>query len=294
MSNNTISTKDFLSLALDNKKKELAAMLLSEQKAEQFKANIMALLADKNINQCERTSIFVAAYNIAQLKLAPQQVLGQAYIVPRKNKNGVVEATLQIGYKGWEVIAERAGKAVKSKIVYDCDKFSETADNAGIHIEYSANNAEHPKTNADIWKQLLGVIVWVTENGRTTPEFVSAGIIRKRYELSKKSMFGKESPAWRDWTEEMIMAKAIKYVLTKLPLDVMSEKDEQLQKVIEIEADGISEINEDVSICDIAEPLSIDIETGEVLNIENSEEVYEDLADDFKEQIKAEQGKLEG
>lgn len=284
MSNVAISTKDYLKHNLENKLPELTEILNSEKKAKQFIANYISLLADKNINKCEKSTLFVTAWHIAQLRLAPQQALGQAYVVPRKNKDGVQEATLQIGYKGWQVIAERAGKRVHSKIVYKCDTFEEVADEKGITIHYKANPEKHPEDNAGIWKELVGVIVWVTDNGVTVPEFVPHRVIKKRFEASKKAMYGKESPAWKEWTEEMIIAKAVKYVLTKLPLDVMEERNEQMAIAVTAEADELQQEQTALAIDDIATPLEVNPETGEVLDAIPTEEEMAELKQQLQEQ----------
>ena len=62
----------------------------------------MALSAINNTPElagCTPMSFIAAMMNAAQLGLEPNTPLGQAYLIPYKNK-GVLECQFQIGYKG--------------------------------------------------------------------------------------------------------------------------------------------------------------------------------------------------
>ena len=51
------------------------------------------------LQQCTPMSFLAALMNAAQLGLEPNTPLGQAYLIPYKNK-GTMECQFQIGYKG--------------------------------------------------------------------------------------------------------------------------------------------------------------------------------------------------
>ena len=62
----------------------------------------MALSALNNtpqLRECTPMSFIAALLNAAQLGLEPNTPLGQAYLIPYKNK-GVLECQFQLGYKG--------------------------------------------------------------------------------------------------------------------------------------------------------------------------------------------------
>ena len=70
-------------------------------------------------------SFLAALMNAAQLGLEPNTPLGQAYLIPYKNK-GVLECQFQIGYKGLIDLAYRNGQmqTIQAQAVYENDEFS--------------------------------------------------------------------------------------------------------------------------------------------------------------------------
>lgn len=59
---------------------------------------LSALNNNQELQQCTPLSFIAALLNAAQLGLEPNSPLGQAYLIPYKNK-GVLECQFQIGYK---------------------------------------------------------------------------------------------------------------------------------------------------------------------------------------------------
>ena len=60
---------------------------------------LSALNTTPKLNECTPMSFLAALMNAAQLGLEPNTPLGQAYLIPFKNK-GLLECQFQIGYKG--------------------------------------------------------------------------------------------------------------------------------------------------------------------------------------------------
>lgn len=60
---------------------------------------LSALNTTPKLKECTQMSFLSALMNAAQLGLEPNTPLGQAYLIPYKNK-GVLECQFQIGYKG--------------------------------------------------------------------------------------------------------------------------------------------------------------------------------------------------
>lgn len=260
-SNSPVERKNYMGKLLDSKKQELVALLGNSEEADRFRANAIAFLGDPNLQNCSVDSIYMSAYNIARLQLAPQKELGQAYVVPRQG-----QATMQLGYKGWNVLAARSGLRTDARLVFKCDHFLESADENGPTVEYRANRQEH-KVSDRTWVEanIEGALVWIYENGqRPLVKFVHIDTLRKLQKASQQSMGGKTSPAWQNWLEEMYLAKALKYVLSKLPIDHMRKV--ALYEAIAEEEKGI-DYNE--TTFEPVEPdiLPVDIETGEVIDV---------------------------
>lgn len=90
--------------------------------------------------ECDRVSFTNSLITCVQLGLVPGALLGQAYLIPR-NIKGKMTCTLMPGYRGYVVLAERAGTSLTAQcycendIKYECQLGSI---NKIIHIP--ANN----------------------------------------------------------------------------------------------------------------------------------------------------------
>lgn len=73
---------------------------------------------------CSPMSFIAALMNAAQLGLEPNTPLGQAYLIPYKNK-GTLECQFQIGYKGLIDLAYRTGQLqmIQAQVVREFDFF---------------------------------------------------------------------------------------------------------------------------------------------------------------------------
>ena len=86
---------------------------------------LSALNTTPKLKECTQISFLSALINAAQLGLEPNTPLGQAYLIPYKNK-GVMECQFQIGYKGLLDLAYRSPQiqTVQAHCVYANDNFS--------------------------------------------------------------------------------------------------------------------------------------------------------------------------
>ena len=86
---------------------------------------LSALNTTPKLKECTPMSFLSALMNAAQLGLEPNSPLGQAYLIPFKNK-GVYEVQFQIGYKGLLDLAYRSPQlqTVQAHCVYENDTFS--------------------------------------------------------------------------------------------------------------------------------------------------------------------------
>ncbi len=87
----------------------------------------MALSALNNtpkLAECDQMSFLAALMNAAQLGLEPNTPLGQAYLIPYKNK-GRLECQFQIGYKGLIDLSYRNPlvQTIQAQAVYENDEF---------------------------------------------------------------------------------------------------------------------------------------------------------------------------
>ncbi len=105
---------------------EIARALPSVITPERFtRMALSALNNTPKLAECTQISFLAALMNAAQLGLEPNTPLGQAYLIPYKNK-GVLECQFQIGYKGlldlvyWNDMVQ----TVQAQTVYENDTFA--------------------------------------------------------------------------------------------------------------------------------------------------------------------------
>lgn len=104
---------------------EIAKALPSVMTPERFtRIALSAVSATPKLAECTPGSFLGALMAAAQLGLEPNTPLGQAYLIPYKNKN-VMQCQFQIGYKGLIDLAYRSGDVatVQAHAVYENDFF---------------------------------------------------------------------------------------------------------------------------------------------------------------------------
>lgn len=85
--------------------------------------------ATKNpkLMQCTPASIGICLTTCSEMGLEPGDVRGHVYLIPRENrKAGIVECTLQIGYKGYAELGRRSGEisSIDASPVYKGEPFT--------------------------------------------------------------------------------------------------------------------------------------------------------------------------
>lgn len=224
-------TKVLDALELEGIKEQLRSLLGSDdKKIEAFKTRILKISLNYMLRECSPESIIQCGIQALTLNLPLEG--GQGYIV---NYGGA--AQFDCGYKGWQVLAKRAGYSVLADVVYSCDEFSQEGFGFDREMIFSPNYS-HRNGSDDKWARsnLTGVIVSIMEDETKTKTsaFVPADMIHKIVGKSPSTQTekGKKFSPHENWAEQMFAAKAIKQVLTKFPID-LSEAD-QLHQAIEI------------------------------------------------------------
>ena len=141
--------------------------------------------------------------------------------MPFKLKSGFTVAQLQVGYKGYIQLGYRAGWKFKAVPVYKCDnfdyKFGGFEDDIVLEPNYEARNEDDGNW---IFKNLVGVIVYAKDkDDYIVTEFVAFKKLEKLRLKSQNQVKDKLQYIWLDWAEEMYKAKALKYVVTRLPIE---------------------------------------------------------------------------
>jgi len=207
----------------------------NENKIEKFKSTMTMLSMEQDFQKWKPMSIMACGIQAAQIGLSPQKSLGLVYFVAYK---GQLELT--VGYKGWQALLERSGKAVKSFPVYKCDEFSMEVKGFEEIVSLKPNYDEHNEGDVTwVDENLRGILVAIkdTSNGIVYNKFVHKAKLDQLKGQSPSVKKQRFSP-WTHFALEMFMAKAIKYVISKTAMDEKVSLAVKIEDELEIKQQG--------------------------------------------------------
>lgn len=123
-------------------KKALPSIITTERFT---RMTLNAINNTPELGNCTPMSFIAALMNAAQLGMEPNTPLGQAYLIPYKNK-GVLECQFQLGYKGLIDLAYRTGQIqmIQAHVVREKDyfDFQYGLDSRLVHKPGNGNEAD--------------------------------------------------------------------------------------------------------------------------------------------------------
>ena len=170
--------------------------------------------------QCTPKSFVGAMLNAAQLGLEPNTPLGQAYLIPFRNK-GVMEAQFQIGAKGLVELAHRAGTNVEAHVVYENDEFTYSF---GLHPDMV-----HKPATKDRGNPIAYYAVW--RNGENFGFEVMShdDVLRHARKYSKAYNSGPWQTNFEEMAKKTVIKKALKYAPLKSDIMRALGEDETIK-----------------------------------------------------------------
>lgn len=203
------------SMELEGIKNQLSGLLNGNpQKMEAFKSRMLKMSVTDMLKGCTPESLISCGLQALTLNLPLEA--GQGYIVKYKNA-----AQLDIGYKGWQVLAKRSGLSVLADAVYECDFFEQKGFGFDAELQFEPNHSER-KTADDKWVKanIKGVIVSVREDETDLKQhrYVERDMLLKIVGMSPSA--SSDYSPHNKWAEQMFCAKAIKQVMSKMPVDL--------------------------------------------------------------------------
>ena len=235
---------------------EIKKALPSVITPERFtRMTLSAISVNPKLATCTPASFLGAMMSAAQLGLEPNTPLGQAYLIPYKNR-GVDEVQFQIGYKGLIDLAYRSGEVelVQAHIVYENDEFT---------CEYGLEpKLVHKPADRDRGEAIKVYAMFKTKTGGYGFDVMSMDDVRRHAEKYSQAYKSGFSP-WKSNFEEMAKKTVLKRVLKYAPL-----KSDFVKAVVQDESIK-SEISSDMYEVNSetvyeAEYTQVNTETGEV------------------------------
>ena len=222
-------------------KPQIEAALPSVITAERFsRMALTAVSSNPKLAECSPQSFMGALMSAAQLGLEPNTPLGQAYLIPFKNK-GRMEAQFQLGYKGMIELAHRSGefKNIEAHEVHENDQFAYAY---GLEPELV-----HRPAMADRGEVVCYYAVYTLVNGGFGFEVMSKEDIQahaKKYSQAYNSSFSPWKTSFDEMAKKTVIKKVLKYAPIKTEFARAVAADETIKT--ELSSDMADMPNENV------------------------------------------------
>ena len=225
---------------------ELKKALPSVLTPERFtRIALSAINNTPQLAKCTPMSFISALLNAAQLGLEPNSPLGQAYLIPYKNR-GQLECQFQVGYKGLIDLAYRNGQmqTIQAQVVYENDYFE---------YEYGLNpKLVHRPAFSDRGEPVYFYGLFKTMNGGYGFSVMSKADMDTFAATYSKALGSSYSP-WKTNYEDMgcktIIKRVLKYAPIKTEFQRALSTDETIKSKISANMD---EVENELSFVDVA------------------------------------------
>lgn len=232
---NTMSIPDMVKALTPEIKKALPSVITPERFT---RIALSALNNTPQLQQCTPMSFIGALLNAAQLGLEPNTPLGQAYLIPYKNK-GTFECQFQIGYKGLIDLAYRNGQmqTIQAQAVYENDYFE---------YEYGLEpKLVHRPASTDKGELVYFYGIFRTVNGGFGFSVMSKTDMDNYAKTYSKAFDSGFSP-WKNNYEEMakktVIKQALKYAPIKTDFQRALSADETIKNQISEEMFSVQNV----------------------------------------------------
>lgn len=224
-----------------------------QDKKDQFVTNMVALVSNnKTLQECVPATLLNAALKATAINLPLDQNLGFAYVIPYKNnKENIVEAQFQIGYKGFKQLALRAG------ILISCTDVRQGELKSRSRLKGTLDIDEEQDEILRLTLPIIGYASYFRYNGMESMFYMTIAEIEqhaKRYSQSYKSTttWVKNSSLWTTDFDKMAKKTVCKLHLSSdAPLEIQTQIKNSGDQAVFIDKDkfkyidNTEEINEE-------------------------------------------------
>lgn len=235
---------------------EIAKALPSVITPERFtRITLSALSTNPQLQQTTPQSFLGAMMTAAQLGVEPNTPLGQAYLLPYKNK-GVLETQFQLGYRGLMDLAYRSGEisVIQAHTVYENDEF---------HYEFGLEpKLEHKPAIKDRGDAVAYYAMFKTKDGGYGFEVMSVQDVKlhaKKYSKSYDSAYSPWTTNFDEMAKKTVLKRVLKYAPLKSDFARQVTADESIKT--DISSDMLDVANEPI---EAEGSIVVDNETGEI------------------------------
>lgn len=279
-SQKAVAVKNFQAVMNNSYYQSLLQSSLKENKGA-FCTSLMEIFSsDEKLLQCKPNDLMAEALKAASLRLPLNKQLGQAYLLPFKNK-GVMTPTLVIGTKGYLQLAMRTGKyeTINADVVYEgefnhYDKVTGKLDLSGAQISntpigYFAYFKKKDGLTKLLYMTLDEVCRYAKQYSPTVKFFDKVDAEKLKEMALKQAANGSgEGVGWYSNFESM----AIKTVLRRL-LSKWGELSIESNDITNLDEAPSAIVQRDEEFAEAKNVITVNADTGEVVN---AEEVHDE------------------
>ncbi len=232
-----MTIQDMIGVMMPEIKKALPSVMTPERFT---RIALSALNNNPTLQQCTPISFIAALMNAAQLGLEPNTPLGQAYLVPYKNK-GTLECQFIIGYKGLIDLAYRyeGMQIIMAQTVYENDTFE---------YEYGLNPClTHKPAYSDRGAATYFYGIFKIVNGGYGFSVMSKpdmDLYAKTYSKGISSAYSPWNTSYEEMAKKTVIRQALKYAPIKTDFQRALSSDGSIKK--SLEADMTEVMNENI------------------------------------------------
>ena len=250
--------RDYIKSMEGEIKKALPSVLTPERFTRMM---LSAVSNTPKLPECTPKSFLAAMMSAAQLGLEPNTPLGQAYLIPFKNK-GVLEVQFQVGYKGLIDLAYRSGEVdiIQAQAVHENDEWE-----CEFGIEPKLRHVPADTNRGEVVRYYA---MFRTKTGGYGFEVMSVDDIKahaQKYSQSFNSSFSPWKSNFDAMAKKTVLKQCLKYAPMKSDFVKAIASDETIKH--ELSEDMYSVTDETVyedAVEAEAEVISEEFETGEM------------------------------
>ena len=255
---------------------------------------LTAMNNNPKLLECTNTSLIGSILTSAQLGLLPDEVLGEAYLIPFNNtRANRMECQFMIGYKGLCTLAYRSGvvESVQARAVFKGDNFE-------FEMGLNEKLVHHPKGNKNPLEITHFYAIVRMKGGGYVMNVMTREEVEKIRNESANYKFAKykDSTVWGKYFEEMgcktVLRRIMKYVpmsseiMRGIGQDEAADLGKQNFSADIIDLDGLDDDLKDEALEEIAKDETIT--DAEIINEElfSKEEKTKKAEDDVLNKLK--------
>ncbi len=241
---------------------EIKKALPSVLTPERFTRMVLsALSTTPQLGSCTPASFLGAMMTAAQLGVEPNTPLGQAYLIPFKNrKKGCEEVQFQLGYKGMLDLAYRSGQVstIQAHTVYENDKFD-----YALGLEPKLEHVPAAKNRGQATHYYA--VVRMKDGGFCFAVMSREDVEAHAKKYSQSYSQGYSSPwstAFDEMAKKTVLKRALKYAPMKTEFTRGIAQDLTIKSEL---SDDMYTVTDTTDYVEVEEEIVSDPDTGEVI-----------------------------